>query len=161
VFCFLFMSMQSGFISFLVILAIIILAGILNYIFSFLQWYMATSAGIKISLAQLFKMKRRGIPVNRILDNLVKARYFNLPVSWDHLQKLHENGGDLYNVTDGMVKGKLYGINITFERAVQADQQKINIPEAVEIIARYRGLNKLPTTSIKSDHVISPIFPAY
>lgn len=122
---------------------------------------MAVNAGIKISLTRLFRMRRKGIPVNIILDNLVKAKHFNLPVSWDQLHKHHERGGDLYNVMDGMVRGKLYGFNITFERAALADLQKINIPEAVEIIARYRGLNKLATTSIKSDHAISPIFPAY
>jgi uncharacterized protein YqfA (UPF0365 family) len=155
------MSVPSGLILFFLVLAIVVLAGIINYLFSFLQWYLAVNAGIKISLTQLFIMRRKGIAVNRILDNLVKAKHFNLPVSWEQLQKHHEKGGDLYNVMDGMVRGKMYGLNITFERAALADLQKINIPDGVEIIARHRGLHKQNVYPGNSNHTISPVFTAY
>lgn len=155
------MSVPSDLISFFLILAIVVLAGILNYIFSFLQWYLAVNAGIKISLTQLFKMRRKGIAVNRILDNLVKAKYFNMEVSWEELQKHHENGGDIYNVMDGMVRGKMYGLNITFERAALADLQKINIPKSVEIIARHRGLSQTTVYAGKRNQTISPVVAAY
>jgi hypothetical protein len=62
---------------------------------------------------------------------------------------------------DGMVRGKMYGLNITFERAALADLQKINIPDGVEIIARHRGLHKQNVYPGNSNHTISPVFTAY
>ena len=129
-------------ITFLVILGLLFLAGILNHIFSFLQWYLAVNVGINISLMKLLRLRRQGIPANRILENLVKAKHFGLEVDWDQLQKHHETGGDLYNVVDGMVKGRQYGLHIPFHRAADADLQKIDIPKAISIIANHRGLEK-------------------
>ena len=129
-------------LTFVVIFAVLAVAGILNYLFSFLQWYMAVNAGIHISLLRLFRLRRQGIPANRILENLEKAKHFNLDVTWDQLQKHNQSGGNIYNVIDGMVKGKLYGLRIPFERAAKADLQHIDISEAVSIIASHKNLKK-------------------
>jgi uncharacterized protein YqfA (UPF0365 family) len=86
------MSVPSGLILFFLVLAIVVLAGIINYLFSFLQWYLAVNAGIKISLTQLFIMRRKGIAVNRILDNLVKAKHFNLPVAGNNFKSIMKKG---------------------------------------------------------------------
>jgi uncharacterized protein YqfA (UPF0365 family) len=120
----------------------LLLAAVLNYLFSFLQWYLAVNAGINISLMKLFKMRRQGIPAHQILENLVKAKHFGLDINWEQLQKHNQAGGNLYNVVDGMVRGKQFGLKIPFQRAVNADLQKIDIQKAVNIIAEYRGLEK-------------------
>jgi uncharacterized protein YqfA (UPF0365 family) len=126
--------------TFLVILGILILAGVLNHLFSFLQWYMAVNSGIKISLGQLFRMRKKGMPVNVLLDNLIKARQFNIDVTIEQLYLHHKKGGDVYNLVDGLVRARRYGLLIPFDRARKADLMKIRLPEAVDIIAQNRGL---------------------
>lgn len=126
--------------TFVVILGILIVAGVLNYLFSFLQWYMAVQSGIKISLGQLFRMRRQGMPVNVLLDNLIKARQFGIDVTIEQLYLHHKKGGDVYNLVDGLVRARRYGLIIPLERARKADLMKIRLPEAVDIIARNRGL---------------------
>ncbi|MBN2172605.1 MAG: flotillin-like FloA family protein [Bacteroidales bacterium] len=134
--------MSSPLISFFIILSIMVLAGILNYLFSFLQWYMAINSGIKISLNQLLIMRRKGMPVNTIMDNLIKARHFGVEVELEQLYEHHKKGGDIYNLIDGLVKAKKYGLEVTLERAQKADLQKIKISDAVEQIAEERGLKR-------------------
>ncbi len=146
--------MNGSLLTFLVILGILVIGGILNYLFSFLQWYMAVNTGIKISLGRLLRLRRQGVPANRILENLVKAKHFNLDVGWEQLQNHHEAGGDLYNVIDGMVKGRQYGLDIPFERAASADLQKIDIPKAVMIIAEHRGLEPRPVQAASQPFIV-------
>jgi uncharacterized protein YqfA (UPF0365 family) len=103
--------------SFFFILGILVLASIFNYLFSFLQWYMAVNAGIKIALGRLFAMRRKGYPVNVLMDNLIKAKQFNIPVDLEQLYEHHQKGGDVYNLIDGMARAKKYGLIIPLEKA--------------------------------------------
>jgi uncharacterized protein YqfA (UPF0365 family) len=132
--------MSPSLLSFLLILGLLLFAGILNYLFSFLQWYMAVQSGIKITLLQLFRMRRKGMPVNALLDNLIKAKQFNIPVTIDQLYAHHQRGGDVYNLIDGLVRARKYGLNVSLEKARNADLQNIKLTEAVEKIAKHRGL---------------------
>jgi uncharacterized protein YqfA (UPF0365 family) len=132
--------MSSGLMSFMFILGILVIAGMLNYLFSFLQWYMAVNAGINITLLQLGRMRRKGLPVNSIMDNLIKARHFGIDISMEQLIEHHRKGGDVYNLVDGLVRAKKYGLNVTLARAQKADLQKIRIIDAVDQIAETRGL---------------------
>jgi uncharacterized protein YqfA (UPF0365 family) len=101
---------------------------------------MAVNAGIKITLMQLFRMRRKGFPVNSIMDNLIKARQFKIQVTIDQLYAHYQNGGDLYNLVDGMVRAKKYGLNVSLEKAQNADLQNIKLTDAIEQIAKFRGL---------------------
>ena len=101
---------------------------------------MAVNAGVKITLMQLFHMRRKGLPVNSIMDNLIKARQFRIPVTIDQLYAHYQNGGDLYNLIDGLARAKKYGLNVTIEKAQNADLLNIKIPDAIEKIAEFRGL---------------------
>jgi len=112
--------------------AVVVLFLIVLYFLPLGLWFTAMVSGVNISLMQLLLMRVRKTPVAVVVSALIVASKGGINLSSEQLEILFLSGGDVNNVVNGMVAAKRAGFPLTFENAVKADAQGLNILESVQ-----------------------------
>ncbi|MCE4565728.1 flotillin-like FloA family protein [Maribellus sp. CM-23] len=112
--------------------AVVVLLLMVLYFLPIGLWFAATVSGVRISLMELLLMRLRKTPVKEVVEGLIVATKGGLNLSRDELEALALSGGDVKNVVNGMVAAKRAGFPLSFENAVKADAQGLNILESVQ-----------------------------
>ena len=95
-------------------------------------WFAATISGVRISLMELLFMRLRRIPVKEIVEGLIVSTKGGLSLSRDQLEAFALSGGNVRNVVNGMVAAKRAGFPLSFQNAVKADAQGLDILNSIK-----------------------------
>ncbi len=79
---------------------------------STLLWWHARVSGARVGILKILIMKLRNVPVDEIVDNLIKAAQAGLRIDADVLQSLHYTGGEITPIVDAQIKAEKAGIPI-------------------------------------------------
>jgi len=117
---------------FFLIGAVVVLLLMVLYFLPIGLWFAATVSGVSISLMELLLMRLRKTPVAVVVSALIVATKGGINLNGEQLEILFLSGGDVNNVVSGMVAAKRAGFPLSFENAVKADAQGLNILESVQ-----------------------------
>ncbi|RIJ46260.1 hypothetical protein D1614_20020 [Maribellus luteus] len=117
---------------FFLIGAVVVLLLMVLYFLPIGLWFTATVSGVRISFMELLLMRLRKTPVGVIVRALIVATEGGINLNGEQLEILFLSGGDVNNVVSGMVAAKRAGFPLSFENAVKADAQGLNILESVQ-----------------------------
>ncbi|MCG6191571.1 flotillin-like FloA family protein [Maribellus maritimus] len=96
------------------------------------HWFAATISGVRISLMELLLMRLRRSPVKEIVEGLIVSTKGGLNLSRDQLEAFALSGGNINNVVNGMVAAKRAGFPLSFQNAIKADSQGLDIVNSVK-----------------------------
>lgn len=117
-------------IAFLV--SVIVLFIIALYLVPIGLWFAATVAGVRISLIELLLMRLRRSPIKEIVEGLIVSAKGGLNLNRDALEAFALSGGNVRNVVNGMVAAKRAGFPLSFQNAIKADAQGLDIVNSVK-----------------------------
>ena len=112
------------------IIIIIILLAFLYLILYFVPlglYFTALFSGVPLKISDLIGMRIRKIPPSIIVNGLIIANKDNIIVDINDLQAFHLAGGNVSNIVNAMVAAKAGGLDLTFQKASQADLAGIDI----------------------------------
>lgn len=108
-----------------------ILLTLFLYFFPVGLYLAAKISGVKISIFQLIKLRRKKIPLRDMFEWNQKLMSYNYDFDFSTLVDYYESGFDLRNIVNGMIKAKENNLRLTFEKACEADKQNIDINRTV------------------------------
>lgn len=123
--------MSGNWITFILVFGFIIATALFTYFVPVLHWYMASQAGINLSIIKLIKLRFSGYSLDILIDNLIKIREYDLPFTLEELLAHSDKGGNIDNLVKGMVYAREYNIPVTKRAAVRADLSKVDISKGV------------------------------
>jgi uncharacterized protein YqfA (UPF0365 family) len=123
--------MDGKWITFILVFVIIIALAGITYVLPFLHWYIASQADLRISLAELIRLRFKGYSLDVVIENMARAKEHRLDISKDEILRHIDNGGNVTNVINGLVLAREHGIPMTKELAMEADLKKIDLKEGV------------------------------
>lgn len=118
--------------SFAFIVVVLIIFFIALYFIPLGHWFAATISGVRISLMELLLMRLRRSPVKEIVEGLIVSTKGGLNLSRDQLEAFALSGGNVSNVVNGMVAAKRAGFPLSFQNAIKADSQGLDIVNSVK-----------------------------
>lgn len=95
-------------------------------------WFTALVSGIEISLLELVLMRWRKVPPTLIVNALIASSKGGVKLERDDLEALYLAGGNIDNVTKGMIYAKANGIELSFKVASSLELAQKNIIEELE-----------------------------
>ena len=102
-------------------------------------WIMAKTAGVNISLWQLFLMRLRRVDPAVIVRAMVTAHKAGLKgISNNELEAHYLASGNVVNVINALVEAKKERVELSFQEAVKIDNAGHDVVEAVR-----KGVNPL------------------
>ncbi len=114
------------------IVVVLIIFFIALYFIPLGHWFAATISGVRISLMELLLMRLRRSPVKEIVEGLIVSTKGGLNLSRDQLEAFALSGGNVSNVVNGMVAAKRAGFPLSFQNAIKADSQGLDIVNSVK-----------------------------
>ncbi len=113
---------------FLIFIAVgIIFLFIILYFIPVNLWITAIFSGVKVDLMELVFMRIRKVPPGLIINNLIRLSKLGIGVSTSELETHYLAGGNLENVTNGMIKAKNQDQELSFKEAAVLDLSGKNI----------------------------------
>lgn len=94
-------------------------------------WFTAIISYVDITLLEIIGMRLRKSPVKEIVFGLIKLNKAEIKIKKSDLESFGRAGGNIENVTNGLITAKNAGFQLTFEEATKADFSGINIIDAV------------------------------
>lgn len=92
-------------------------------------WFTALVSEIEISLLELVLMRWRKVPPTIIVNALITSSKGGVKLERDDLEALYLAGGNVDNVTNGMIYAKANGIELSFKAASRLELAQKNIIE--------------------------------
>lgn len=126
--------MGGNWITFFAVFGFIILIALFTYFVPVLHWYMASQAGINLSILKLIRLRFSGYSIDMLIDNLIKIKENKLPFSMEELLEHTDEGGNIDNLIRGYIIAREHDINLSKKAAVKADLKGIDISEGVKEI---------------------------
>lgn len=124
--------MESAFLIIGIIIASIFALWITFYFIPIGLWFTALVAGIDISLLELVLMRWRKVPPTLIVNALIASSNGGVNLERDDLEALYLAGGNIDNVTKGMIYAKANGIELSFKVASRLELAQKNIIEELK-----------------------------
>jgi len=109
------------------ILIAILIVLIIFYYVPFGLYFKAKVSGVKVSLFEIFKLRFRKIPPYLIIDWCKKLSDNNIEFEFKKLVKYYTDGVELDNVVNGLIEANKNHLNLSFEKACEADLENIDI----------------------------------
>ena len=95
-------------------------------------WFTALVSGIEITLLELVLMRWRKVPPTIIVNALIKSSKGGVNLERNDLEALYLAGGNIDNVTEGMIYANAKGIELSFKVASKLDLAQKNIIEELK-----------------------------
>lgn len=141
------------FMAILVVIAFIVLA-IFFYYVPFFLWINAISAGVRISLIQLFLMRIRRVPPRTIVYAMIEAHKAGLKdVTRDQLEAHYLAGGHVEKVVHALVSASKANIDLTFQMATAIDLAGRDVLQAVQMSVNPKVIDTPPVTAVAKDGI--------
>lgn len=142
----------------ILIVAIAILAVILLLIFfyyvPFFLWINAISAGVRISLIQLFLMRIRRVPPRTIVTAMIEAHKAGLKtITRDELEAHYLAGGHVEKVVHALVSASKANIELSFQMATAIDLAGRDVFNAVQMSVNPKVIDTPPVTAVAKDGI--------
>ena len=115
-----------------IIVGALILIWVLLYYVPLGLYFQATLSGIRISIFELIFMRFRKVPPAIIINSMIECSKAGVIVKRDELEALFLAGGNIDNVSKGLIFAKASGIKLSFKDAAQLDLAKKDIITELE-----------------------------
>ena len=134
--------------------AAFILLLIFFYYVPFFLWINALSAGVRISLVQLFLMRLRRVPPRTIVYAMIEAHKAGLKdVSRDQLEAHFLAGGHVEKVVHALVSASKANIDLSFQMATAIDLAGRDVLQAVQMAVNPKVIDTPPVTAVAKDGI--------
>jgi len=90
-------------------------------------WFTALLSGVQIRLVDLVFMRYKKVPPKIIVEALIACTKGGVVVDKDQLEAQYQAGGDVKNVSNGLIYAKPAGLPLTFKEASQMDLARKDI----------------------------------
>lgn len=142
----------------ILIVAIAVLAIILLLIFfyyvPFFLWINAISAGVRVSLIQLFLMRIRRVPPRTIVTAMIEAHKAGLKtITRDELEAHYLAGGHVEKVVHALVSASKANIDLSFQMATAIDLAGRDVFNAVQMSVNPKVIDTPPVTAVAKDGI--------
>lgn len=141
------------FIAILVVLIFVVLA-IFFYYVPFFLWINAISAGVRVSLIQLFLMRIRRVPPRIIVYAMIEAHKAGLKdITRDQLEAHYLAGGHVEKVVHALVSASKANIDLSFQMATAIDLAGRDVLQAVQMSVNPKVIDTPPVTAVAKDGI--------
>lgn len=142
------------FILFFIVAAALILLLVFFYYVPFFLWINAISAGVKISLIQLFLMRIRRVPPRTIVYAMIEAHKAGLKsITRDELEAHFLAGGHVEKVVHALVSASKANIDLTFQMATAIDLAGRDVFNAVQMSVNPKVIDTPPVTAVAKNGI--------
>ena len=139
---------------FITIAVIVIFLLIFFHYVPFFLWINALSAGVRISLIQLFLMRLRRVPPHTIVFAMIEAHKAGLKnVTRDDLEAHYLAGGNVEDVVHALVSASKANIDLTFQMATAIDLAGRKVLEAVRMSVNPKVIDTPPVSAVAKDGI--------
>ena len=146
--------MSLSFPLIITIAVIIIFLLIFFHYVPFFLWINELSAGVRISLVQLFLMRLRRVPPHTIVYAMIEAHKAGLKnVTRDNLEAHYLAGGHVENVVHALVSASKANIELTFQMATAIDLAGRDVLEAVRMSVNPKVIDTPPVSAVAIDGI--------
>ncbi len=136
------------------LVVIIIFLLIFFHYVPFFLWINALSAGVRISLVQLFLMRLRRVPPHTIVYAMIEAHKAGLKmVTRDNLEAHYLAGGHVEKVVHALVSASKANIDLTFQMATAIDLAGRDVLEAVRMSVNPKVIDTPPVSAVAIDGI--------
>jgi len=95
-------------------------------------YVVANICGVELSFSEVILMWIRRIRIKEVVDGLIISHKAGLGIKRDELEAFALAGGNIKNVTFGMIAAQKAGIELTFKKACNADFNGIQLLEVIQ-----------------------------
>lgn len=135
-------------------IAALILLLIFFYYVPFFLWINAISAGVRISLVQLFLMRIRRVPPRTIVYAMIEAHKAGLKsITRDELEAHFLAGGHVEKVVHALVSASKANIDLTFQMATAIDLAGRDVFNAVQMSVNPKVIDTPPVTAVAKNGI--------
>lgn len=108
------------------------------YLIPIAYWIIAKRTGLKVTLKDLLIMRLKRIHLKKMISVLAMAKEGDIDIDLKRMQDHYKSGGDVTNVTIGLIAAKTANIKYSIDEAFADDEQGINIFEKIKDMAQNR-----------------------
>ena len=139
---------------FMVAAAVLFVVIIFFYYVPFFLWINALSAGVHISLVQLFLMRLRRVPPRIIVYAMIEAHKAGLKsVTRDDLEAHYLAGGHVEKVVHALVSASKANIDLSFQMGTAIDLAGRDVLQAVQMSVNPKVIDTPPVTAVAIDGI--------
>lgn len=134
--------------------AILIILLIFFYYVPFFLWINAISAGVRVSLVQLFLMRLRRVPPRIIVYAMIEAHKAGLKsITRDELEAHFLAGGHVEKVVHALVSASKANIDLSFQMATAIDLAGRDVFNAVQMSVNPKVIDTPPVAAVAKDGI--------
>jgi Uncharacterized protein conserved in bacteria len=134
--------------------AILVLLLVFFYYVPFFLWINAISAGVRVSLIQLFLMRLRRIPPRIIVYAMIEAHKAGLKsITRDELEAHYLAGGHVEKVVHALVSASKANIDLSFQMATAIDLAGRDVFNAVQMSVNPKVIDTPPVAAVAKDGI--------
>ena len=134
--------------------AVLFFVIIFFYYVPFFLWINALSAGVRISLVQLFLMRLRRVPPRVIVYALIVAHKAGLKhITRDDLEAHYLAGGHVEKVVQALVSASKANIDLSFQMGTAIDLAGRDVLQAVQMSVNPKVIDTPPVTAVAIDGI--------
>ena len=134
--------------------AVLFIVIIFFYYVPFFLWINALSAGVHISLVQLFLMRLRRVPPRTIVYAMIEAHKAGLrDVTRDDLEAHYLAGGHVEKVVHALVSASKANIDLSFQMGTAIDLAGRDVLQAVQMSVNPKVIDTPPVTAVAKDGI--------
>lgn len=138
----------------LVAVAVLVLLLVFFYYVPFFLWINAISAGVRVSLVQLFLMRLRRIPPRIIVYAMIEAHKAGLKsITRDDLEAHFLAGGHVEKVVHALVSASKANIDLTFQMATAIDLAGRDVFNAVQMSVNPKVIDTPPVAAVAKNGI--------
>ena len=138
----------------LILFVSIVLLLIFFYYVPFFLWINAISAGVRVSLLQLFLMRIRRVPPRIIVYAMIEAHKAGLKtITRDELEAHYLAGGHVEKVVHALVSASKANIDLSFQMATAIDLAGRDVFNAVQMSVNPKVIDTPPVSAVAKDGI--------
>lgn len=142
------------FLIIIVLFVAIVLLLIFFYYVPFFLWINAISAGVRISLLQLFLMRIRRVPPRIIVYAMIESHKAGIKsITRDDLEAHYLAGGHVEKVVHALVSASKANIDLSFQMATAIDLAGRDVFNAVQMSVNPKVIDTPPVSAVAKDGI--------
>lgn len=144
----------DGFLPFLFLLVLIIIA--FSILFSFIPlrlWIAALAAGVRVGIVTLIGMRLRRVVPAKVVEPLIKATKAGLELNVNKLEGHYLAGGNVDRVVNALIAAQRANIELGFERGAAIDLAGRNVLQAVQMSVNPKVIETPVVAAVAKDGI--------
>ena len=136
---------MGSWVTFIAVFAVILVVGLFTYFVPVIHWYVASSAGLRISIVELVTWRMRKLPVDSMVEAMIRAKQYRVPLSKEDILRYSKEGRDMANVVTGLIAARQEGFDLDLEKALLADRKGIIIEQGIRQLSDKKRNRERPS----------------